>query len=185
MATTGLHYASNDYDRDRFERTARIAEGLAGLASDRTFTPERPYLADVGIVTPKVGCNVAAFTGDGRLVLIKRSDNGRWALPSGWAEVGTTPVENALRELREETGLEAEVSRLVGVWDSRWPGSAGAYHFFTICFLARVTGGTLTPSHETPEVILADPAALPSPMTDRQRAMIARALRPDGQAFFE
>src|SRR5712691_5555657 len=88
LARTGLEFVANEYDRDRFTRTMAIAEGIAALTIDAGFTPERPYLPDVGITSPKVGCSVAAFDAAGKLVLIKRADNGRWALPGGYAEVG-------------------------------------------------------------------------------------------------
>jgi len=97
MAKTGLLHAHDSYDQDRCERMLAIADQLAGLTADAAFMPDRPYLADPGIVTPKVGCSVAAFDADGRAVLIQRSDNKRWALPGGYAEI----------------------ERLVGVYDNR------------------------------------------------------------------
>lgn len=183
MARTGLEYVTNEYDRDRFVRTERIAEGIAMLVIDAEFTPERPYLPDVGTATPKVGCSVAAFDDAGRVVLIRRADNGRWALPGGWAEVGSTPAQNALRELHEETGLEAEIERLVGVYDNRHFGSISAYHIYTVCFRARVTGGDATPSIETPEVVLVAPDELPEDMSALQRAMATDARDPQGRAI--
>lgn len=176
MARTGVEYATNDYDRDRYVRTERIADGIAMLVIDAQFTPERPYLPDLGIATPKVGCSVAAFDDEGRVALIKRADNGRWALPGGWAEVGSSPSDNALRELREETGFAAELERLVGVYDHRHFATTSAYHIYTVCFRAHITGGTATPSIETPEVVLADPGALPESMSLLQRTMTADAL---------
>lgn len=184
MARTGLEFVTNEYDRDRFVRTERIAQGIAALVIDAEFTPERPYLADVGIATPKVGCSVAAFDG-GKLVLIRRADNGRWALPGGWAEVGSTPGQNALRELHEETGFVAELERLVGVYDNLHFGSTSPYHIYTACFRARIVGGEATPSTETPEVVLADPAELPANMSALQRAMARDAQRTEGPAVFQ
>ncbi len=180
MAKTGLAFATNQYDRDRFERVGSIAEGLAAMTIDAEFTPDRPYLADVGIASPKVGCSVAAFDDAGRVALIRRADNGRWALPGGYAEVGSSPRENALRELREETGLEAEIERLVGVYDNRAFGSVAPYQFYICCFRARITGGEARPSVETTEVRLAAPDALPEDTSALQRAMLADAvaLRP-------
>src|SRR5216683_192001 len=176
MARTGLEFATNDYDRDRFQRMTTIGEEMAAMTIDANFTPERPYLADVGIASPKVGCSVAAFDDAGRVVLIKRADNGRWALPGGVAEVGDPPSANALRELHEETGFDARLERLVGVYDNKSLGSVAAYQFYICCFRARITGGAATPSSETPEVILADPGELPEDMSLLQRTMLADAL---------
>lgn len=187
MAQTGLEFAGNDYDRDRFERTRRISEGIAALVIDAEFTPERPYLVDLGIASPKVGCSVAAFDDDGRVAIIKRADNGRWALPGGYAEVGTPPSVNALREMSEETGLEAELERLVGVYDNKSFASTNSYHFYICLFRARITGGTPTPSKETPEVVLASPDALPENMSLLQRTMTldAYASTPGSAAVYQ
>lgn len=176
MSRTGLEFASNDYDRDRFVRTAGIAGGIASLVIDAEFTPERPYLADMGVVTPKVGCSVAAFDAAGRVALIKRADNGRWALPGGYAEVGTPPSANAIRELHEETGFDGELQRLVGVYDNRHFQSTSAYQFYICCFRARIVGGEATPSAETVEVVLAAPDDLPENMSILQRAMLGDAV---------
>ena len=172
MATTGLEFASNDYDRDRFQRMSAIARDLAAMTIDARFTPERPYLPDLGVVSPKVGCSVAAFDEGGRVVLIKRADNGRWALPGGYAEVGSPPSANALRELHEETGFAAALERLVGVYDNRAFASTAAYQFYICVFRARITGGAARPSVETPEVVLVEPEAPPENMSALQRAML-------------
>jgi ADP-ribose pyrophosphatase YjhB (NUDIX family) len=185
MAKTGLEFASNDYDRDRFERTMSIAEGIAEMTIDATFTPERPYMSDLHIPSPKVGCSVAAFDDGGRVVLIKRADNGRWALPGGYAEVGSQPSVNALRELHEETGFDAELERLVGVYDNKSFASVSPYQFYICCFRARITGGQATPSAETTEVVLTDPKALPDDMSVLQRTMLADSLRRDAPAVYQ
>jgi len=185
MARTGLEFATNDYDRDRFNRMMTIGEEMAGMTIDAEFTPERPYLADVGIASPKVGCSVAAFDDVGRVVLIKRADNGRWALPGGYAEVGSPPSVNALRELHEETGFDAELERLVGVYDNKSLGGVSPYQFYICCFRARITGGGATPSVETPEVVLADPGELPENMSLLQRTMLADSLLRDAPAVYQ
>lgn len=177
MARTGLEFAENSYDRDRYERIMTVANDMASLTIDADFTPDRPYLPDLGIASPKVGCSVAAFDAEGRIVLIKRADNGRWALPGGYAEVGTPPSENALRELHEETGFSAELESLIGVYDNKQFASVAAYQFYICCFRARITGGEATRSHETPEVVLCDPQDLPENMSALQRAMIVDSLR--------
>jgi len=66
------------------------------------------FKREMGAVTPKVGGNGAIINDVGQVLLVKRSDNGRWCLPGGYAEVGLTPQENVAREVREETGPRSE-----------------------------------------------------------------------------
>ena len=180
MARTGLEFATNDYDRDRYRRTMAIAEGIASLTIDAQFTPERPYLPDVGIATPKTGVTIAAFDQRGRVAIVRRSDNGRWALPGGWAEVGTPPPVNALRELKEESGLDGEIEELVGVYDNKTFYAEAPYHFYTCLFRVRITGGEPTPSLETPEVRIVDVSETPEPMSVMHKQMLHDALRAQG-----
>jgi ADP-ribose pyrophosphatase YjhB (NUDIX family) len=185
MAKTGLLFVSTDYDRDRYERMLVISEAMATLTIGTDFTPDRPYLPDIGIPTPKVGCSVAAFDDAGQAVLIRRADNGRWALPGGYAEIGSAPSENALREFKEETGLEAELERLVGVYDNKRFASVSPYQFYICLFRARVTGGAPATSAETLEVRLVDPADPPADMSDLQRAMLSDAGRAATEAIYQ
>jgi ADP-ribose pyrophosphatase YjhB (NUDIX family) len=185
MAKTGLDFTTNEYDSDRFRRMLTIGEEMAAMTIDARFTAERPYLADVGIATPKVGCSVAAFDDEGRVVLIRRADNGRWALPGGYAEVGSPPSVNALRELHEETGFHAKLERLVGVYDNKSLGGVSPYQFYICCFRARITGGDATPSSETPEVVLAEPGEVPENMSLLQRTMLADSLPREAAAVYQ
>jgi ADP-ribose pyrophosphatase YjhB (NUDIX family) len=185
MAKTGLLHAHDSYDTDRCERILAIAESMAGLTIDAAFTPDRPYLPDLGIPTPKVGCSVAAFDGQGRAVLIQRSDDKRWALPGGYAEIGSSPSANALREFREETGFEAELERLIGVYDNKEFSSVSPYQFYICLFRARITGGEAAISDESLEVRLVDPEGPPSDMSELQRAMLRDASRPSAAPVYQ
>jgi len=179
MATTGLEFATNDHDRDRYRHVAAIAGDLAAMTIDATFTPERPYLADTGVVSVKVGCSVAVFDAGGRVVLIERADNGRWALPGGYADVGSSPSENALRELAEETGLLAPYHFYCGVGEANTPAAdrrAARPEDYTLLFRARLVGGVARASAETTQVELVDPADLPDNMSILQRTMLADAV---------
>jgi ADP-ribose pyrophosphatase YjhB (NUDIX family) len=175
MAKTGLLHAHDSYDTDRCERILAIAEAMAALTIAADFTPERPYLPDIGIPSPKVGCSVAAFDDKGQVVVIQRADNERWALPGGYAEIGSPPSVNALREFREETGFEAELERLIGVYDNKQFASVAPYQFYICLFRARVTGGAPATSSETLDVRLVGPDAPPEDMSALQRTMIRDA----------
>jgi ADP-ribose pyrophosphatase YjhB (NUDIX family) len=113
-------------------------------------------------VVPSV---VAAVRDDqGRLLMIHRTDNDLWALPGGGHDIGESIADTVVREVREETGINVEVTRLVGIYTN--PHHVMAYddgevrQQFSICFTARPLGGELTTSSESREVAWVDPADL-------------------------
>ncbi|NJP49234.1 NUDIX domain-containing protein [Streptomyces sp. SBST2-5] len=110
--------------------------------------------------------SVVAFVRDeaGRVLMVQRSDNGRWALPGGGHDVGESISDTVVREVREETGIEVEVVGLSGIYTD--PGHVMRYddgevrQQFSICFRARPVGGELRTSSETTQVGWVDPADL-------------------------
>lgn len=94
--------------------------------------------------------------GGGRVLLQRRTDNGMWALPGGKMDLGESIGECAVRETFEETGVTVEITGIVGTYTN--PGHVFAYddgevrQEFSVCLLARPTGGTLRASDESFEV---------------------------------
>lgn len=114
---------------------------------------------------------------DGRILLHRRQDNGMWALPGGKMEFGETLAGCAVREVKEETGLDVEVVGIVGTYTD--PKHVFAYddgevrQEFSICFLTRVTGGGLAVSDESFEVAFHRPESIRSlPMVDSIRLRV-------------
>ena len=123
--------------------------------------------------TPKIAVNALVFNDREEVLLAKRTDNGLWCIPGGHVDLGETLAEACLRELFEETGLKAEVLRLVGVY-SDTPNSlhiaqGKEWHTVRVSFLCRVTGGTITPSGETSEIRYFSIHQLPPLITDHAK----------------
>ncbi len=88
-----------------------------------------------------------------RILLTRRADNGRWCLPGGVVEAGESVAKACEREVQEETGLQVEVTRLVGVYSSpdvvvAYPDGA-RFQFISFCFEAEVRGGRAGAGDET------------------------------------
>ena len=93
---------------------------------------------------------------DGRILLARRRDNDLWTIPGGAMEPGESISQTAIREVKEETGIDVEVISLVGVYSN--PNHVVEYsdgevrQQFSICFACRPIGGEPTTSDETSEV---------------------------------
>lgn len=97
----------------------------------------------------------------GRILLIKRRDNELWALPGGGHDIGETIEQTAIREVKEETGLDVEVVALTGIYTD--PAHVVAFsngevrQQFSLCFTTRQKGGTLTIDHESTDIAWTSP----------------------------
>ena len=113
---------------------------------------------------PLIGVGTVVFKGD-RVLLIRRGKaprEGSWSLPGGRQRLGEWVRETAVREVREETGLEVELTALLDVVDSLIRDEAGAlaYHYTLIDFSAEWRAGEAVAGGDAAEVTWADPAGL-------------------------
>ena len=113
-----------------------------------------PAAPKANSIVPSV--NVAVFNEAGELLLIRRSDNDNWALPGGGVDIGESLSQAGVRETREESGIECEITGLSGIYTD--PGHVILYtsngevrQEFSIVLTARAVGGGLAASAETSE----------------------------------
>ena len=134
----GLHFAENIYDREQYKRVQDVALELFSLASAQPVAELEPLRATLFTHPAPIPVADAAVIDDaGKMLLIRRADNGLWAMPGGALDVGETPAEGAVREVLEETGYMCEPVALVGVYDSRFCGTPSLYHLYQMSFLCR------------------------------------------------
>ncbi|MDX3764606.1 MULTISPECIES: NUDIX domain-containing protein [unclassified Streptomyces] len=113
-----------------------------------------PNAPKANSIVPSV--TAVALNEAGEVLLIHKTDNDLWALPGGGVDVGESVADAAVRETKEETGFDVEVTGLVGLYTN--PAHVMAYddgevrQQFSICFTARIIGGELRTSSESKEV---------------------------------
>ena len=153
IARNGLTYATNPFDQERYAHLLDLASAAYGeVLSVPADEARRRLVAELGYVTPKVGADGAIFDEDGRILLVLRADDQTWCLPGGWVDANESPAEAAVREVREETGLEARSVGLVDVFTRLPSVERGPHTVLTISYLCEVVGGEPRGSHETLEV---------------------------------
>jgi len=101
--------------------------------------------------------NVVVTNDDGEVLLIRRTDNQNWAVPGGAIDLGESMVQAAIRETKEESGIDCSVTGLVGIYTDPkhvilYTSNGEARQEFSILLTARATGGAPTPSDESSEV---------------------------------
>jgi ADP-ribose pyrophosphatase YjhB (NUDIX family) len=150
IALMGLGYSEGKpYDADRYEQIMGVAAELFALADIRSALEIRQSVFhQLTHVTPITAAEGAVFDERGRLLLIRRADDGLWALPGGLINPGETPAQATVREITEEAGLAVQADSLVGVYDSRLCGSASPlqlYIFVVACHAVGEIGDPTTP----------------------------------------
>lgn len=103
-----------------------------------------------------VGSSAVVENSEGRILLQRRRDSGNWALPGGTMDIGETLAQSIIREVREETGFDVQIQRIIGIYSD--PAHVFAYddgevrQEFNICVACTIRGGSLRVSKESTAV---------------------------------
>jgi len=122
-----------------------------------------------GYVTPKVAIGAVVGNDKNQILLIQRADYGVWLYPTGWADVGYSAVEVAVKEVKEETGIDVEPLRLIAVLDGIRMGFTRV-PLYSLVFHCKALGGELK-GHplETRDVGWFSEDELPQPLAGWER----------------
>jgi ADP-ribose pyrophosphatase YjhB (NUDIX family) len=154
IAQTGLTYAKDPFDVERYQSirlvTAEMMAAGSGEGSADSFV--KLLSTDVGYATPKVDVRAAVFR-DGRLLLVREKEDGRWTLPGGWADIGDSPSGAVVREVKEESGFDVKARKLLALLDRNLHGHPPIpYHAYKLFFLCDIVGGNARAEQETDAV---------------------------------
>ena len=158
MAEAGLRYSDGPYDLERYKRLHEVASELLSAEEKEFIWP-----VEFGYATPKVDVRAAVIHG-GKILLVREASVGKWTLPGGWADLNETPAGNAVKEVREEAGIEVEALKLIACWDKDVQGHPRQpEQVYKLVFLCRLTGdaNVAGDGHETDGAEFFSPAELP------------------------
>ena len=149
LAQAGLFYSKDVYDIERFQRIREIAAEMlvspTGLHKDRILDL---FCNETGYQTPKLDTRAAVFQQD-RILLVQEKD-GLWSLPGGWVDVNLSVAENAVKEVKEEAGLDVRAERIIAVQDRKKHNpELYAYNICKVFILCTPLGGAFQPNSET------------------------------------
>ncbi|SHE95679.1 ADP-ribose pyrophosphatase YjhB, NUDIX family [Ferrithrix thermotolerans DSM 19514] len=181
LAVTGLGFSENLYERERYEEILKVAaeirvasngDGEGYVSAD--IDPDALYgmwISRVGsgvqgYVTPKVSVAAVVRNDAKEILLIQRGDSGVWLYPTGWADVGYSPSEVVVKEVREETGVAVDVVGVLAVLDGMRSGFT-SIPMYSIVFLCQYRSGEIDRHPlETRDAGWFSLDALPSPIPD-------------------
>ena len=182
IARTGMGFTQSLYERERYEEVLHVAADIKAAAREMAEAVEvqretdhfvQEWMESIGegvpgYVTPKVAIGAIVGNDRGELLLVQRKDSGIWLYPTGWADVGYSPAEVAVKEVEEETGIECDPLRLLGVVDGQRMGFS-RFGMYMLLFHCVATGGELRPHPlETADVGWFADDALPEPAAGAQ-----------------
>ena len=154
IAQTGLAFAADGFDHQRYQRLQQLAALLMAQGSAAEHDAILELLRqEKGYATPKVDVRGAAFV-EGRVLMVREISDGRWTLPGGWADVNQSAGECVVREIAEESGFKARALKLAAVYDYHRSGHPPRHidSIYKMFFICEIVGGAARASDETSEV---------------------------------
>lgn len=153
IAQSGLTFTKDDFDRERYTELLRLSISiLNNITEIDSKKLDFIFNRDIGYQTPKAGIRAVVFQDDKVLMVKERMDN-KWCLPGGYADVGMTPSEVAIKEVKEESGFDVKPLRILGLIDYNKhqdrPFPFDIYQIFMDC---EIIGGEAAIGIETSDV---------------------------------
>jgi ADP-ribose pyrophosphatase YjhB (NUDIX family) len=169
LTDAGLVYAENEYDVERYEEIRAIGLQLLSAISNEPLAVINDFFLPVkDYPTPKVDIRALVLNKSKEILFVKEKLDNKWSLPGGWGEIGFTPSEVIRKEIKEETGLDANVLKLLAIYDKKChPHPPQPFYVYKIVFLCEIYQGTIHTSFDIEEARYFDIKGLPNLSEDR------------------
>lgn len=151
IAQAGLYYGKDKFDLERYERIRDITAEMISYKSEIPVEKVKDlFCNETGYQTPKLDTRAAVFK-DNKILLV-RENNNTWSLPGGWVDVNVSVLENTIKEVKEEAGLDVTADLVIAVQDREKHNlPVYAYKVCKIFVLCTEVGGSFEKNIETVE----------------------------------
>ena len=168
-ADLGLLYHNNEFDKERYEELRAISLRMLSTFSINNIAELNELLpVEKNYPTVKVDIRALILSSDKKVLLVKESMDGKWSLPGGWADVGYSAKETIKKEIKEETGLDAEVKNLLAVFDKhKHPHPPEPHYVFKLVFYCEAVSAQLKTGFDVLDVGYFSINELPELSTNR------------------
>ncbi|WP_299288672.1 NUDIX hydrolase [uncultured Mucilaginibacter sp.] len=169
MAHLGLTYANNEYDRERYHELEQISLEMMQQVSGQPLAEISAYFnTKKEYITPKVDIRAVIFNDQKQLLLVREKADGKWSLPGGWADIGFSPKEIAVKEALEETGFNVKPVKLLAIFDKRChPHPPQPDYVYKIFIQCEIINGEKTRAFDIMDVSFFDQNSIPGLSEDR------------------
>ncbi len=146
LAQSALTYVDDEYQRERYNEYLGLSDQImAEVTGYKLKEIKDCFHLQKEYATPKVDIRAVIFNDKNEILMIRESEDGLWALPGGWADIGCSPKEVAVKEAKEETGFDVEVIRLLAVLDTKNHNHPQQpFYIYRMYYLCNITGGEFT-----------------------------------------
>jgi ADP-ribose pyrophosphatase YjhB (NUDIX family) len=150
IARAGVAYSTNKYDIERYQQIENVSlEIISNFSKIKMDDLHDLFPGESGYPTPKVDVRGVVFQND-TILMVQEEIDGKWSLPGGWAEVGLSPGEMAVKEIKEESGYDTKPVRILAILDkNKHLHPPSPYHTYKIFIECEIIGGEPQTGMET------------------------------------
>ena len=191
LSQAGLTFSKDIYDKERFEElrliSAEIMEEYTGLEMQKLTNL---FINETGYQTPKVDVRGVVFK-DEKILMVRENIDDKWSIPGGFCDVGLSPSENIVKEIREESGYEVIPVKLLAILDmNKHPHPPQLFHYYKIFIRCEIVGGQASIGIETRDINFFSEHNLPNLSTDRNTESQIKTLfeflkKPNKEAIYD